>query len=258
LDAVGTPREPAARSLDEARFVNLVKGLCREFPTYGYRRIWALLRFREGLPVNRKRVQRVMQGLGLQIKRPGRPAARGHHEGKVQVLAPNLRWGMDTTKIWCGADGWGQLTAMVDYGDRVCVGYRFARYGRAQEAIDTLDAACAYRFPDRQIPTDLELRTDNGSAFGAVRFVDEVKRHGITLTKTFYRSPEGNAILERFFRSLKEECAWQHTFNSLAEAERAIVEWIRHYNEERPHSACGYLTPVAYHKQLLESQAGAA
>jgi putative transposase len=255
---VQTPREPAPRSLAEARFVALVKELCRAFPTYGYRRIWALLRFREGLQVNRKRVQRVMQGLGLQIQRPERPASRGHHEGKVQVLATNLRWGMDTTKIWCGADGWGQLTAIVDYGDRMCIGYRFARFGRAQEAIDTLDAACAYRFPDRRIPADLELRTDNGSAFGAARFVEEVKRHGITLTKTFYRSPEGNAIVERFFRSLKDECAYQHIFNSLAVAEQAVSEWIRHYNEERPHSACGYQTLLTYHRQLLEAQAGAA
>lgn len=121
-----------------------------------------------------------------------------------------------------------------------CVGYRFALRGRAQEAIEALDAACAYRFPDRIKPAGLALRTDHGSAFGAAPFVAEVARQGLQLAKTFYRSPEGNAIVERFFRSLKEECAWQHQFRSFAEAECAITEWIRFYSEQRPHSALGY------------------
>jgi putative transposase len=219
-------RRVTSRTLEEARIVRAIEELCRQFPTYGYRRICALLKYRKKLQVNRKRVQRIMQGLGLQVKRAEKPARRGQHEGKVHVLAPNLRWCMDTTKIWCGPDGWACLTAIVDAGDRVCVGYRFARRGRAQEAIDALDAACTYRFPDRVKPADLELRTDNGSAFGAAAFVEEVKRQGLLLTKTFYRSPEGNAIVERFFRSLKEECAWQHNFQSIEEAEIAVAEWI--------------------------------
>lgn len=159
---------------------------------------------------------------------------------------------MDTTKIWCGQDGWICLTAAVDFGDRECVGYRLARHGRAKEAIDTLDAACAYRFPDRVKPADLELRTDNGSAFGAAAFVAEVARQGLQLTKTFYRSPEGNAITERFFRSLKEECVWQHQFASFAEAEPVITAWIRFYNEQRPHSALGYRSPQAHRRRQAE------
>lgn len=245
-------RPAAARVLAEERLVQRIKELCREFPTYGYRRIWALLVHKDKLQVNRKRVQRIMQGLGLQVKRKEKPARRGHHEGKVQVLASDLRWGMDTTKIWCGRDGWACLTAAVDYGDRECVGYRFALRGRAQEAIETLDAACAYRFPNRAKPADLELRTDNGSAFGAASFLAEVARQGLHLTKTFYRSPEGNAIVERFFRTLKEECVWQHQFESFAEAERVITEWIRFYNEQRPHSALGYLSPKEYHRRQRE------
>ncbi len=64
-------------------------------------------------------------------------------------------------------------------------------------------------------------------AFGAASFVAEVARQGLRLTKMFYRSPEGNAIVERFFRTLKEECVWQHQFESFAEAERVISQWIR-------------------------------
>lgn len=246
------PRAGTPRLLAENRLIQRIKELCREFPTYGYRRIHALLVHKDGLQINRKRVQRIIQRLGLQVKRKEKPARRGHHEGKVEVLASDLRWGMDTTKIWCGQDGWACLTAVVDYGDRECVGYRFALRGRAQEAMEALDAACTYRFPDRIKPEDLELRTDNGSAFGAASFVAEVARQGLRLTKTFYRSPEGNAIVERFFRTLKEECVWQHQFQSFAEAERIITEWIRFYNEERPHSALGYCSPKEYRRRQRE------
>jgi len=114
------------------------------------------------------------------------------------------------------------LLAAVDYGDRECVGYRLALRVRAQEAIETLDAACASRFPNRVEPADLELRTDNGSAFGAASFVAE------------------------------EECAWQHQFESFAAVERVITEWIRLYKEQRPHSTLGYLAPKEYHQRQGE------
>ncbi len=244
-------RPAGARVLAEEWLIRRIKELCRQFPTYGYRRIHALLVHTDGLKINHKRVQRIMQRLGLQVKSKEKPARRGNHEGKVEVLASDLRWGMDTTKIWCGRDGWASLTAVVDYGDREG-GDRFALRGRAQEAIEALDAACVYRFPDRIKPEDMELRTDNGLAFGAASFVAEVPRQGLRLTKTFYRSSEGNAIVERFFRTLKEECVWQHQFESFDEAERVISQWIRFYNEQRPHSALGYLAPKEYYRRQRE------
>ena len=54
---------------------------------------------------------------------------------------------------------------------------------------------------------------------------------------------EANGIVERFFRSLKEECVWQHNFSDFAEARAAITNWIHWYNAERPHQALGYRSP---------------
>ncbi len=93
-------RPAVVRVLAEEWLIRRIKELCREFPTYGYRRIRTLLFHKDGLQINHKRVQRIMQRLGLQVKRKEKPARRGHHEGKVEVLASDLRWGMDTTKIW--------------------------------------------------------------------------------------------------------------------------------------------------------------
>ena len=57
-------------------------------------------------------------------------------------------------------------------------------------------------------------------------------------------------MIERFFRSLKEECVWQHMFQTFEEARRIIRDWVHWYNESRPHSALGYRSPLQYRAQL--------
>ncbi|MDE3050351.1 MAG: transposase [Nitrospirota bacterium] len=59
-------------------------------------------------------------------------------------------------------------------------------------------------------------------------------------------TPEQNGINERFFRSLKEECVWQHAFQIFEDARRIIRYWVHWYNHRRPHSALGYQSPVQY------------
>ncbi|MBL8037204.1 MAG: transposase, partial [Nitrospira sp.] len=62
-------------------------------------------------------------------------------------------------------------------------------------------------------------------------------------------TPEQNGIIERFFRSLKEECVWQHTFQTCEEARRGIRAWMQWYTEDRPHQALGYRSPIQYRAQ---------
>ncbi len=62
-------------------------------------------------------------------------------------------------------------------------------------------------------------------------------------------------MIERFFRSLTEECVWQHNFAGYVEARTAAREWIRWYNERRPHQALGYLSPQQYRAQQLQAVA---
>jgi putative transposase len=68
-------------------------------------------------------------------------------------------------------------------------------------------------------------------------------------------TPEQNGMIERFFRSLKEECVWQHNFASFAEAKAVIRQWIAWYNEGRPHQALGYLSPHQCRAQQLQAVA---
>jgi putative transposase len=148
-----------------------VRRLIRTHPTYGYRRIWAVLRFREGRLVNRKAVQRIIQLERWQVrKRPATPRPRVQ-ERTSQVATSNTRWAMDMTHIACGSDGWGHLVAVIDCADREIVGYEFALRGRAVEAERAIKTACLTRFgtvrPRGKTPT---IRSDNGLIFQSRRF----------------------------------------------------------------------------------------
>jgi putative transposase len=68
-------------------------------------------------------------------------------------------------------------------------------------------------------------------------------------------TPEQYGIIERFFRSLKEECVWQHSFYSFAEAKAAIRQWIEWYTVGRPHQSLGYKSPREYRAQLQQAVA---
>jgi putative transposase len=145
--------------------------LIAQHPTFGYRRLWALLRFHDGLPVNRKAVYRVLVLKGWfvhQRRTTPRPRVQGR---RSRATRSNERWAMDLTHIDCGADGWAHFAAVIDCHDRELVGYEFARRGRAKEAERALEAACIERFGTlRPAGVTPVLRSDNGLIFQSRRF----------------------------------------------------------------------------------------
>ena len=100
------------------------------------------------------------------------------------------------------------------------------------------------------IPGKLTLRSDNGLIFGAKSFVKVAKEHGVEQEYITPYTPEQNGMIERFFRSLKEECIWHYRFKSRDEAFMIIAKWMDKYHNERPHSALGYKTPEEFRKGL--------
>lgn len=224
--------------------------LIAKHPTFGYRRIWALLRYREGIRVNRKAVYRVLRLKGWfvhQRRVTPRPRVRRR---RSRTPRSDLRWAMDVTHVPCGADGWGHLAAVIDCHDREIVGYEFALRGRAKEAERALEEACIRRFgtlrPAGETPV---VRSDNGLIFQSRRFRRACRNYRLRQEFITPYTPEQNGMIERFFRSLKEECTWQHNFPSFREARRTIGRWIRWYNEERPHQALNYRSPVEFRAQ---------
>jgi putative transposase len=246
-----TAKKAVRRPLD-ATLVERVRQLIVAYPTYGYRKLWALLRFTDGLLINMKAVYRILKAKRWFVHQR-QVTPRPRVQGRRSIApASNMRWAIDLTHIYCGADGWGHLAAIIDCCDREIVGWEFSLRGRAREAERALEEACLARFgtlrPDGATPT---IRSDNGLIFTARRFRAACRDYRLCQEFITPYTPEQNGMIERFFRSLKEECVWQHNFADFGEAKAAVARWICFYNERRPHQALGYLSPHQYRAQQL-------
>jgi putative transposase len=144
--------------------------------------------------------------------------------------------------------GWlGHLVAVIDCYDREIIGYEFALRGRANEAERAVEMACLARFGTLRTSEEMPvIRSDNGLIFQSRRFREACRFYRLPQEFITPYTPEQNGVIERWFRSLKEECVWQHDFKSFTEARAHSREWIRWYNEERPHQALGYRSPQQY------------
>ncbi len=249
----GRVRRPPV--LDEVLVARLER-LIAAFPTFGYRRLWALLRFRDGVRVNRKAVYRALALKGWFVhQRRVTPRPRVQKR-RSRAARSNERRAMDVTHIACGADGWAHLAAVIDCHDREIIGYELALRGRAKEAERALESACIARFgtlrPGGRTPV---VRSDNGLIFQSRRFRAACRDYHLRQEFITPYTPEQNGMIERFFRSLKEECVWIHSFVSFAEARRAVRRWIDWYNEGRPHQALRYRSPRQYRAEQLTNVA---
>lgn len=240
-------KERKDKMANRAELTAKVKEISEMHPYFGYRKIYAILRFKEGIRIRRNTVYELMKDNKLLL--PPTRSNKKFFKGvpfsiNVQATESNRLWGIDMTYIWCGQDAWCYLQAVIDHHDKVLLGYNFSRSCKAIGGVMALAEAASKR-PVKQ----LELRSDNGCHYGAKIFRDEIQRLGIYHTRTMVNTPKGNAVIERFFRSLKQECVWQHGFASFDEAKPVIDKWIKFYNEGRPHQTLNYSTPELFYEQ---------
>ena len=140
--------------------------------------ITARVRRTAEVPVNKKKIHRILKLNQWQCRqRPQghRPRAQGWVSRATQ---PNERWAIDTTPLFCGRDGWCHLTAIIDCYDRTIVGWRLARSGIANVAAAALEDALRRRKINIARPVPV-LRSDNGLVFGAKVFVKMARRYGV-------------------------------------------------------------------------------
>lgn len=240
-------RTARPRGHTEPAWLERLRYWIQQHPTFGYRRLWVPRRCRDRLVVNRKAVYRVLQQQGWFVHQrvaTPRPRVRGWVS---RASRSNERWAMDVTHIPCGHDGGAHLAAVIDCHDREVI--EFARRSRAKEAERAVEAACLQRFGTLRPAGAPVLRSDNGLIFQSRRFRQACRDYRLQQEFITPYTPEQNGMTERFFRSLKEECVWQHVFQSFEEARRVIREWLQWYNQERPHQALGYRSPVQFRAQ---------
>ena len=244
---LGVPRrsiyyKPKTRTrLVDPNLAERVRVTMQRFPTYGYRRLAIVL------GENKKPIQRILQIKGWQVrKRPQgfRPRAKALPS---VTHRPDERWATDICHVWCGRDRRGALAAVIDCCTREILGWRLSSSGATATAEAALEEAMISRLGHLQrIERPLVLRSDNGLVFSSKHYTNTVRAYGLTQEFITPYTPEQNGLMERFFRSLKEECIWQHRFESLAHARHVVEQWIRFYNNERPHQSLGYAAPSAH------------
>ena len=232
-----------------------IRGLKADHPFWGYRRMWAHLRFIDKIIVNRKRILRVMRQADLLVK-PNRKlkALRTPTKCKPRPTAPNQWWGIDMTKVLVETFGWVYIVVVLDWYSKKIVGYHIGLQSRARHWLEAVDMAVNRQFPGGVEGHGLSMMSDNGCQPTSVAFMRECARLGIKQAFTSYNNPKGNADAERMMRTLKEECLWLREWTSPFELADGLKAWIeKNYNEQYLHSALGYRTPVAWEQQWQQS-----
>ena len=245
---IALPRRPRHTSA-EVVLLRIREVLDRETATaWGVRKVWATLR-REGLRVARRRVHAIMRAHGLVLARdsePGEPA-RGH----VMVPEPNRRLATDLTTVWTRKDGVVALVPTIDCGDRTAVVVVTKdQHGPAVLASVEAKLVAAFGSPTH-VPDGLELRTDHGPQYTGADCEALCTQWRLMHTFAPVGRPTGNAVVERFIRTLKEELIWLRDWESADELRGAIATWLHHYLHHRPHQALNWQTPTERRAERL-------
>jgi len=211
--------------------------LAAERPRFGYQRLCLLLR-RDGLRVNHKRVLRLYREEGLWLRRRKRKRLPARlRQPLAKPTAPGQHWSMDfMTDTLADGRVFRVLTVVDDYS-RQCL---------ALEADVSLPGARVVRVVADLIKTcgkPVLIRTDNGPEFTGRALDQWAYESGVKLEFIQLGKPPQNGSIESFNGRLRDECLNQSWFLSLADAKAILGAWRLDYNQQRPHSVLGGLTP---------------
>ncbi len=243
------PRRRGRPPLPDAELLAAIQALVADLPTYGYRRVHALLRRqaeREGRPApNVKRVYRVMKVHGLLLQRHAGGAEERRHEGKVAVSVRNTRWCSDGLEIAAENGERVRVAFALDCCDREAMSFVATTAGITGEDVrDLMVAAVEHRFGRvNRLPSPVEWLTDNGSCYLARetrRFARDV---GLVPRTTPLESPQSNGMAEAFVRTLKRDYVRVSHVPDAETVLRQLPVWLAHYNTVHPHRALGYRSP---------------
>ncbi|RCB05760.1 IS3-like element IS2 family transposase [Escherichia coli] len=226
-----------------------------ELPTYGYRRVWALLRRQaelDGMPaINAKRVYRIMRQNALLLERkPAVPPSKRAHTGRVAVKESNQRWCSDGFEFCCDNGERLRVTFALDCSDREALHWAVTTGGFNSETVqDVMLGAVERRFGNDLPSSPVEWLTDNGSCYRANETRQFARMLGLEPKNTAVRSPESNGIAESFVKTIKRDYISIMPKPDGLTAAKNLAEAFEHYNEWHPHSALGYRSPREYLRQ---------
>lgn len=214
-----------------------IKDLAHQRPRWGYRFLHDLLR-REGWAVNRKRVERLYREEGLAVRRRGKKRrSLAPRVVRAPLSRPNERWSLDFVSDSLSSGRRFRCLTILDEFNRESLAIHVAHSIPSAGVIEVLERLRI----ERGLPEIIV--TDNGPEFTSRAFDAWAYARGVKLEHIQPGKPVQNCYIESFNGTLRDDCLNAHWFLSRDDAERTIQAWRRDYNEVRPHSSLGRLTP---------------
>ena len=228
--------------------------------SYGSRRISESFQAK-GYPVGRYQARSLMRKLNLVAKSTKRfkvttdsnhnhPVAPNLLNRQFQVDRPDTVWASDITYLWT-RQGWLYVAVVLDLFSRKVVGWSIDRRMTTELVKKALNMAVMYRQPSK----GLLHHSDRGSQYASYAYQEELKKHGMVCSMSRKGNCWDNAVVERFFRSLKTEQTNHYRYENREAARRDVVDYIlMFYNSQRLHSTLGYRSPADFEDEYQQLQ----
>lgn len=246
--SLSTQRYRSRRPLDDELREKL-RELAKKRPRWGYRRLYILLK-REGCQRNRKLVQRLYREEGLAVRsRRRRKMAAVARSPMTCPLCPNERWSMDFVHDTLASGRVFRTFTLVDDVSRESPAIDVDYSIPGERVVHTLDQVARKRgFPKAIV-------CDNGPEFQGQALHFWAHQHGVALLFIQPGKPVQNAFIESFNGKFRDECLNENYFTSLVDAQTTIEAWRKDYNDTRPHSSLGDLTPTEFAMKIKSDAA---
>ena len=255
LKTVGRPPAP------DEELTGAIEAVIGDMPTYGYRRVWAILRraaLREGrVPANHKRVYRVMKDHGLLLQRHAGGADQRRHDGVIAVERSNLRWCSDGFELACDNGEKVRVAFALDCCDREAMAHVATTEGiKGEDVRDLMVVAVERRFGQiNRLPQTIEWLTDNGAGYVAKETKSFAQDIGLEPRTTPVSSPQSNGMAEAFVRTIKRDYARVNPMPDAKTVIQSLPKWFEHYNNVHPHRALRYCAPREFIAQQSNREA---
>jgi len=230
--------------------------------TYGTRRIKDKLLQNYGFIVSRRRIKNIMKDLNLSVKMKKRFIVNTTNSNHNLPIAPNIlnrdfssflpdtKYVGDITYIPTN-EGWLYLATVIDLYSRKIVGWAMDDNMKTTLVNSALEMAIARRKPLK----GLLWHTDRGSQYASYSHQDLCQKYGIIQSMSRKGNCWDNAVAESFFHTLKTELIYHQIFETRAQANQAIFEYIEvFYNRQRMHGANGNLSPMEFEEKMLQME----
>ena len=240
--------KPQGESPGNLHIMKKIDELYTSRPFYGSRRV-AVTLGAEGVPINRKRIQRLMRIMGLEAIYPKpRLSARGRDHKiypyllrNVAVTRRNHVWSTDFTYVPM-QEGFMYLVAVIDWATRYVLSWRVSSTMDPDFCIEAAQNALTNGQPEI-------FNTDQGSQFTCHSFLKVFDKTDVSISMDGRGRALDNVFVERLWRSVKYEDIYLKDYSDGWELTKGMKKYFNFYNHERPHQALGYRTPASLYLQ---------